>query len=87
MPGIEQSAIAGYLDDFDGMLLLNFIYGLPGHYGEVPVPGRGDSSLNPAVIVRGALGFQEAALVGSMQFITPNAAGYTERLLGLLPEG
>ena len=87
LPGIRESAIASYFADSDEIMPLEFIYGLPGLYGVVPVPGGGGSSLNPALIVRGALGFQEGTLVGGMQFITPNAAGYTERLLGLLPEG
>lgn len=86
LPGIEESAIAAYLDGLDDTLPLYFIYGLPGLYGEVSVPGSGDASLNPAAVVRGAFGFNEGVLAGSMQFITSNAVGYTERLLGLLPE-
>jgi hypothetical protein len=86
-PGIDQSAIAGYLDSIDDTRPLNFTYGLAGLYGEVPVPGRGDSSLNPASIVRAAFNIQGGILDGSMQFVSPNATGFTERLLGLLPEG
>jgi hypothetical protein len=55
--------------------------------GEVPVPGKGDSSLNPASIVTAALDIENGILGGSMQFVSPNATGFTERLLGLLPEG
>jgi hypothetical protein len=86
-PGIDQSAIAGYLDSIDDARPLNFTYGLAGLYGEVPVPGSGDSSLNTASIVRAAFNIQGGILDGSMQFVAPNATGFTERLLGLLPEG
>ena len=86
-PGIDQSAIAGYLDSLDDTMPLNLTYGLAGLYGEVPVPGRGDSSLNPASIVRAAFNSEGGILDGSLQFVSPNAMGFTERLLGLLPEG
>ena len=86
-PGIEQSAIAGHLDSLDDTRSLSIIYGLPGLYGEVPVPGKGDSSLNPASIVTAALDIENGTLAGSMQFVSPNASGFTERLLGLLPDG
>lgn len=85
-PGIDQSNIAGHLDSLDDTRSLNIIYGLPGLYGDVPVPGRGDASLNPASIVTAALDVESGILDGSMQFVSPNADGYTQRLLGLLPE-
>lgn len=86
-PGIDQGAIADYLDSLDDSRSMQLVYGLAGLYGEVPVPGTGQSSLNPASIVRAAFDMRGGMLEGSMQFVTPNALQFTERLLGLLPEG
>lgn len=85
-PGIDQSTIAGHLDSLDNTRSLNIIYGLPGLYGDVPVPGKGDASLNSASIVTAALDIKGGILDGSMQFVSSNAGGFTERLLRLLPE-
>ncbi len=83
---IYESAIANYLDSLDGQQPINFVYGLPGLYKPVVPPGSGANSLSQATVVRGALRVQDDRLDGHLQFVSANAVGYTQRLLGLLPQ-
>ncbi|MEZ5572727.1 MAG: hypothetical protein R3E64_11960 [Halioglobus sp.] len=86
LPGIHESAVAGHLEALDETQPVNFVYGLPALYKPVIAPGSGAHSLGQSSVVRGALSLAEGGLAGRLQFVSANAVGYTQRLLGLLPE-
>jgi len=85
LPNIRYSAIADYLDNLDEGQSINAVYGLPGLYKPILPPGSGANSLRQATVVRAAFSVEDGLLDGQMQFVTANAVGYTQRLLGLLP--
>ncbi len=86
LPNIHASAIANYLDSLDAAQPITFVYGLPALYKPVVPPGSGANSLAQATVARGAFSVQGDTLDGQLQFVSANAQGYTQRLLGLLPE-
>jgi len=86
LPNIRHSAIADYLESLDEGQPINAVYGLPGLYKPIVPPGSGANSLSQATVVRAAFSVKDDLLDGQMQFVTANAMGYTQRLLGLLPE-
>ncbi len=86
LPNIHTSAIANYLDSLDEAQPITFVYGLPALYKPVVPPGTGANSLTEATVVRGAFNVQSDTLDGQLQFVSANAQGYTQRLVGLLPE-
>lgn len=85
-PDIHSSAIADYLGSLDEAQPIAFVYGLPALYTTVVPPGSGANSLARASVASGAFSVSGDTLTGSLALATPNAAGYTQRLLGLLPE-
>lgn len=86
LPDIHSSAIADHLDILDEAQPIAFVYGLPALYKTVVPPGSGANSLARATVASGAFSVSGDMLAGSLVLATPNAAGYTQRLLGLLPE-
>jgi len=86
LPNIRHSAIADYLENLDEGQPINAVYGLPGLYKSIVPPGSGTNSLSQATVVRAAFSVEDDLLDGQMQFVTANAVGYTQRLLGLQPE-
>jgi hypothetical protein len=86
LPDIHTSAIAEHLDTLDETQSITFVYGLPALYGPVSPPGSGANSLTQATVAKGAFSVSGNTLAGGIQLASPNAQGYTQRLLGLLPE-
>jgi hypothetical protein len=86
LPDIHTSAIANHLDALDETQPIAFVYGLPALYQPVTPPGSGANSLTQATVAKGAFSVSGDTLAGGLQLASPNAQGYTQRLLGLLPE-
>lgn len=86
LPNIHSGAIANHLERLAEAQPIAFVYGLPALYRPVVPPGSGANSLNQATVAKGAFAINGDSLAGSLQLASPNARGYTERLLGLLPE-
>jgi hypothetical protein len=86
LPDIHTSAIANHLDTLEETQSIAFVYGLPALYGPVSPPGSGANSLTQATVAMGAFSVSGDTLAGGIQLASPNAQGYTQRLLGLLPE-
>lgn len=85
-PDIHTSAIANHLDSLDEAQPIAFVFGLPALYTPAVPPGSGDNSLTQATVAMGAFSVDEDMLSGRLQLVTANAPGFTQRLLGLLPE-
>jgi hypothetical protein len=83
---LRRSAIAPHLGMLDTPRAVSFVVGLPGLYRDIPAPGNGGSSLRQAEIAMAAFDLTPGRLVGDLQLISANAAGYVERLRGLLSE-
>jgi hypothetical protein len=86
LPNIHTSAIANHLDSLAAAQPIAFVYGLPALYKPVVPPGSGANSLTQATVAKGAFSVSGDTLSGRLQFVSPNAQGYTQRLQGLLPE-
>ncbi len=84
---IGQAVIGDYLAPLREGQPYSFVYALPGMFSETPVPGKGNSSLNRATVASAAYSLQGDSVAGTARIVTPNAEVYTERFLGLLPEG
>jgi hypothetical protein len=86
LPDIHSSAIAEHIDSLDEAQPIAFVYGLPALYKTVVPPGSGANSLAQATVAMGAFSASGDTLAGRLALATPNAPGYTQRLLALLPE-